>query len=374
MAVAVTHMSVVWTKEVLPLNCRTRRLLMAALSFAAVLAAAEWSARQAMPRVPPSGSVPRNPYRYRGWPEYLAGLPAAAGQCVLISNCQGYGGEYNARMIYAAELQRRLNAMQFGGQTNWCVHNWSVDGATSIDYMFAAAWLSRRRPEITLALTSYADYLAVHAQADFGYARTDLPRLLNRPEVRRALPGSFRRRHGRSEENLSFCAQDASALLRCGDYAWSWIERRAPGILEAWYAPNMTYLPWQLGKPARTCLPRLPVAHGGDEGGASPPLDYDASSTAMLTEYLDLLRRQQGRVVVVSEPYQHRNHPSARKFAGDLARLTAARGLECWDLSAAVPDGEFMTTAHLTRGGHVRLAELLARRLAEPAAEAALPP
>lgn len=336
------------------------------LAGLATLVLAEWGASQLMPRVPGSDRVPRNPYRYRGWPEYLSGLQPAAtnGQCVLISNCQGYGGEYDGRMIYSVELARRLSATRLAGHANWTVHNWSVDGATSIDYLFAAAWLTRRHPDITLAVTGYADYLAVHAQADFGYSRTDLPRFLNDAAVRRALPASFRQRHGQTEAYLSFCAQDASALLRAGDFAWSWIERRMPGILNAWYAPNMPYLPWHLPRTSRTWLSQLPRPGPSGDGTDTIPLDYDASSTAMLAEYLDLLQRQHGRVVVVAEPYQHRNHPSAQLFLQDVARLASARSLEFWDLSAAVPDDEFKTTAHLSRTGHVRLAELLSERLA----------
>ncbi len=341
----------------------------------ATLLLAEWGAGRLMPRVPGSDQAPRNPYRYRGWPEYVSGLRPAAtnGQCVLISNCQGYGGEYDGRMIYSVELGRRLGAVQLGGHAAWTVHNWSVDGATSIDYLFAAAWLTRRQPDLTLAVTGYADYLAVHARADFGYSRTDLPRFLNDAAVRRALPQSFRDRHGRSEANLGFCAQDASALLRAGDFAWSWIERRMPGILNTWYAPNMPYLPWQLPKPARTWVRQLPASGPTGDGTDNTPLDYDASSTAMLTEYLDLLRRQHGRVVVVAEPYQHRDHPSARLFLNDVARLASERSLEFWDLSAAVPDNEFKTTAHLSRKGHLRLAQLLTERLANPPATGIAP-
>jgi hypothetical protein len=350
-----------------PSRSGSRRTVAAvAAAVLLTLAGAEVCARLILPVVPPSGSVPRIPFRYRGWPEYVAGVPSQPtnGQCVLISNCQGYGGEYDGRMIYSVELGRRLAERRVGGWDRWTVHNWSVDGATSIDFVFAAATLTPRRPDVVLALTGYADYLAVHGHASFAYSRTDLPRLLNRPSVRRALPVTFLDRHGRTEQNLTFRAADTLALLRLSDYAWSWAERRVPGLLTSFYAPNMPYIPWQIPKVRKTWLPGL--TGGARDNFDSIPLDYTAVSTVMLSEYLDVLSRLRGRVVFVAQPYLHRDHPSERVFLRDAERLCAERGLEFWDLTAAVPDDEFKTSAHLSRKGHLRLAGLLAGRLALP--------
>ncbi len=45
-------------------------------------------------------------------------------------------------------------------------------------------------------------------------------------------------------------------------------------------------------------------------------------------------------------------------------RLTAETGLPCWDLTEALPPEDFITSSHFRDRNHMRMAELLADRIA----------
>jgi hypothetical protein len=68
---------------------------------------------------PPADCVEhsRNPYRFRDWANYVDGLAARGGRghVALISDSQGYAGEYPAQRGYAARLEVLLNERKTGG-------------------------------------------------------------------------------------------------------------------------------------------------------------------------------------------------------------------------------------------------------------------
>jgi hypothetical protein len=341
--------------------CRAAQRLILSLLAPLVLAwlAVEWFSHSVLPVVPDSGEVARNPYRYRGWPEYMGGMDAPrspdVGRCVLISDCQGYGGEYRDRMIYAAELAKRLGQARAGGKSDWQVHNWSVDGATSLDYVFLAAFLVEHPPDVVIALTSFADYRAEHFHEGLAFSRTDISRLVVRREVRRALPAGFLARHGRTEDVLRSAAHDALAALRFREYAWSWAERRFPGVLNDFYAARLTYLPWHLPKnPLVKPIERPPREE------TELTIAYDADSRRMLEEYVATLARIPADVrILAAEPYNDPDDERAQRMVADAEALCAENGLTFRDLRRVLAADEFLTSAHLSRGGHVRMAETL---------------
>jgi hypothetical protein len=84
----------------------------------------------------------------------------------------------------------------------------------------------------------------------------------------------------------------------------------------------------------------------------------------MLKEYVQQLSRIPARVVVVAEPTTHgRGNPHQKCFLEDMRVFTQEYGLIYWDLHDALPTEYFLTTAHLHRRNHIRMANILADRL-----------
>ena len=348
------------TSAVSSRRCAARRLVATLLlPLLLPLLAAELISRALMPAVPVSGEITRNTYRYRGWPEYVSGMRAAAppgtGRCVLISDCQGYGGEYRRNMIYAAELRKRLRWAQAGGKSDWQVHNWSVDGATSLDYVFLAAYLVDHPPDLVIALTSFAAYRAEHFHEGLAFSRTDIARLITHAGVRRALPDHFLERHGRAEDILHFAALDTVALLQFREYAWSWSDRRFPGVMNDCFATKITYHPWR--------LPKHPLVKSIERPTRDEPelaITYNADSRQMLAEYVTTLARIPSPIRILAvEPYTEPDDERMQRIAADAEALCAEHGLIFRDLRKALPDDGFLSSAHLSRSGHVRMAEVL---------------
>jgi len=321
----------------------------------------EWSTRLLLPRVPTAVEVPRNPYRYRGWPEYTSEIPAGprTNTLVLITNCQGYGGEYRGSRVYAPRLERVLSENAVNGSTNWVVLNWAIDGVTSMEYVLFAAYLHDYSPDLVLAVMSFADYRQEHFNEGLSYCRSDVPRLATRWNVYRRLPAAYRRRHIRVEGFLTSWVLDRLALKRLKEYGWSWIDRRYPGVHNVYYAPHVHYLPWALPKRFRIEPIRLP------KRSVSPmEVTYGEPSRIMLEEYIRTLKPVQSRVVLVAEPTAVSEHnPHQQRFIADLTELARENGLPCWDLHNALPDDRFLTTGHLQFRNHVRLANILAERI-----------
>lgn len=330
-----------------------------------LLVLAEGAARLWGPSMPSCAVDRRNAYRYRGWPEYVEGtrtLLASNRTVVVLSNCQGYGAELPGKMGYPALLQNELNRVAGTSGPPWRVVNWSLDGATSIEYVMLAAYLRTIRPDVVLASVAFADFRAEHYQEGYRYCRSDVARLATRPAVLCQLPLSFLRRHAKVEDSLAMWALDGSGLLRAAEYGWSWLDGHMPGFHYAMYAPAMNYRPWRI-EGERQWLPEIrPVGVPRDQ---DLDLAYDDRSTAMVKEFAAVLGAGNApTVILMAQPFRD-SHSSMAQFLEDLAGASAEQGIPFWDLHEALPPDEFVTSNHLSRRGHRALAEELARRMGE---------
>ena len=221
--------------------------------FLLLLVLAEIAARIWGPALPSCAADRRNAYRFRGWPAYVAGIRdfgASNHVVVVLSNCQGYGAEVPGRVGYPAVLQNLLAERAWQGDADWKVVNWSLDGATSIEYTILAAYLRTLHPDAVVASLAFADFRAEHFREGWRYARSDVPCLATRGPVLRRLPWSYLRRHWKAEDALAAWAFDRLALLRLADYGWSWLDGHLPGVHFALYAPAINFRPWRIeGEP-----------------------------------------------------------------------------------------------------------------------------
>ena len=341
---------------------RTKRtFLSAGLLVLGILLLAELLARTNLPDVPDSRDAPRNPFRYRGWPEYMSGIRKSGEKptVVLLTNCQAYGGEYPASKGYPAALEHNLSERSAGECADWDVLNWAIDGATSMEYMLMATHLRKHPPRIVLAVTGYGDYHNEHYREGISYCRSDIPRLLSRWSILRLLPQSFRRRHVKIEDWLSFALSDHLALLRFKEFTWSWLDRRLPGIHNVFYAPAFNHLPWAL--PKHPLIKPLRLKKRSD---SAMEVTYGEESRQMLREYIQQLSGIPSRVIVVAEPTTiSGSNPFVRSFLDDLESMTMEHGLVYWDLHDALPAENFLTSSHLHRKNHLRMADILADRM-----------
>lgn len=327
-----------------------------------LLVLAEGAARVWGPAPPSCATSRRNPYRFRGWPEYVEGAAeTSAGRrtVVILTNCQGYGAEVPGWAGYPAALEGELAVRGVLGDADWRVVNWALDGATSIEYVVLAAYLRDLKPAAVVASLAFADFRAEHFAESWRYARSDVPRLATRPAVFRNLPRSFWQRHARAEETLEAWATDHCALLRAKEYAWSWLEEHLPGSHFALYAPAINYHPWRISGQRAWRPPIRPV---GVARIQDLDLLYDERSTAMLDELAAVLAAGPAPVALVAQPFRD-GHVHAATFARDLEAAAARHGLPFWNLQQAIPREEFMSSNHLNHRGHRRLARELAARL-----------
>ena len=320
---------------------------------------------------PPAGCVEhsRNPYRFRDWPHYVDAMDRCSHSAyvVLISNSQGYGGEYPAQKVYPARLEALLNERKTGGVEQWEVLNFSLDGVTPMEYMTLAARLREEKPTWLISISGSADYRSDNFDKGFSFCRTDLPHLLTTGSVACRLPLSFWRRHGRVEDVLTAWITQRFPLLRIRDYVWSWLDTRFPGAQRAFYAPRTTYRFWQLHGEARTEPLVSPVQGKGEE---LIDLTYDAKSTVLLGEFMEQLAKIPAEhKVVAAAPLRSifadgREGPWVAAFREDLKRLAGEAGLPFWDLTEQLPPEDFITSNHLQDRNHKRMAALLEERIA----------
>ena len=332
--------------------------------FLILLFLAEGVARLWGPAMPSCAGDRRNAYRFRGWPEYVEGireLMVAHRTVVVLSNCQGYGAELPGKAGYPAVLQNAVAERALLGDPNWRVVNWSLDGATSIEYVMLAAYLRTLKPDVVIASMAFADFRAEHFREGYRYSRSDVARLATRPAVLQNLPRSFLRRHLKVEDALALWAFDHLALLRAAEYVWSWLDGHMPGCHYALYAPAINYRPWRIAG-EQPWLPEIrPIGVPRDQ---DLDLAYDERSATMVDELAAVLAAGNAPVVLVAQPFRD-PHASADRFAADLAKSAVQHGLPFWNLQAAIPADEFLTSNHMNRHGHRALAEELARRLDE---------
>jgi hypothetical protein len=278
---------------------------------------------------------------------------------VVISNCQGYGAEHPGRLGWPAVLESVLNEQAPDAERPWRVVNWSLDGATSIEYVVLAAYLRTLNPEAVVASIAFADFRAEHFDEGWRYSRSDAARMATRSAVRRHLPDAFRRRHGKVEDTLAMGAFDRVALLRAAEYGWSWLEGHLPGSHYALYAPGINYRPWRI-EGLRAWAPKIrPVGVPLDQ---DLDLLYDERSTAMVDELVEVLAAHPARVAVAVQPFRDK-HGYAKRFAKDLEAAAVRRSVAFWDLQRSIAAEDYLTSNHLSRRGHRRMAEELAARL-----------
>jgi hypothetical protein len=320
---------------------------------------------------PPADCVEhsRNPYRFRDWQNFVDGLRGTDGAAVvaLISDSQGYAGEYPGRRSYAARLEELLNERRTGGRDRWEVLNLSIDGVTPMEYMALAAYLQDHSPTWLISVSGSADYRADNYTRGFSYPRTDLPQLLTEGRLARRLPAAFWRRHGRVEDTLTAWMTRRMPLLRFRDFLWSWLDTRHPGAQKAFYAPRTTYRFWQLPGKARTQPVPDPFP---DKTKGRLDLTYDELSTVMLGEFIgELAKIPAAHRLVAAAPLKEDyagtpDGPWIARFREDLGRFCAAQGLPFRDLTDALPSEDFITSNHLHDRNHRRMAELLADHIA----------
>lgn len=344
-----------------------KRFILSILIALAALGSYELLARALLPVVPNCREAVRNPYRFRGWPEYMADRPAdpKTGVAVLITNCQGYGGEYPAQNTYPAFLERILTEKKVGGFERWEVLNWSVDGASPMEYTLMAADLVRRPVTVVLAVTGFADFRVDNFHEGLLFCRSDTPRLVSHARIVGHLPATFLVRHTKLEDTLTALVTDWFALPRFKEYMWSWLDRRFPGIHNVFYAPKVNYLPWAVK--ADPCVEplRIPVAQD-----SAVNIVYSDESRIMMREFMGVLSQVPAKErIVVSEP---RTDPVVMKDVGrqkrfqeDLQFVTSEFGLTFWDLQDALPQEDFLTSNHLNHRSHRAFARLLADRIEE---------
>ena len=342
-----------------------KRFILSILISLVALGSYELLARALLPVVPNCTEAVRNPFRFRGWPEYISESPVdqKTGVVVLITNCQGYGGEYPPQNTYPAFLERILSEKKVGGFERWQVLNWSVDGASPMEYTLMAAYLMRRPATVVLAVTGFADFRVENFHEGLLFCRSDTPRLISRAGVVGNLPFGFIARHTKLEDTLTVLMTDRFALPRFKEYMWSWLDRRFPGIHNVFYAPKVNYLPWAVK--ADPCVEPLQIQVPQD---SAINILYGDESKIMIREYLGVLARVPAKEkIVVSEP---RMDPAVMKdvgrqkhFQDDLQSATSEYGLTFWDLQNALPQEDFLTSNHLNHRSHRTFARMLADRI-----------
>ena len=341
---------------------RTPWLRSAGCLLLILLVLAEGGARLWGPTMPSCAVDRRNAYRFRGWPEYVEGTQALIPSnrtVVVLSNCQGYGAELPGKMGYPAVLQNELSSLTLPGDIPWKVVNWSLDGATSIEYVILAAYLKTLHPDVVIASVAFADFRAEHFQEGYRYCRSDVARLATRSSVIRNLPNSFLERHMKVEDSLALWAFDHLAILRVAEYGWSWLDGHMPGCHYAMYAPALNYRPWRI-EGEKQWLPEIrPIGVPRDQ---DLDLAYDDRSSAMIDELTAVLASGNAPVVLVAQPFRD-SHSSMGRFVEDLTKSSTLRGIPFWDLHGAIPADEFVTSNHLSRRGHRAFANELARRI-----------
>ncbi|MCS6770734.1 MAG: hypothetical protein NZ740_01760 [Kiritimatiellae bacterium] len=304
------------------------------LCVVVVFSSAEWLARHMLPTVPRSEDVPRNPYRFRGWPEFtrLGPAPDNHARIVWLSNSQAYAGELPANRIYVDKLERALTKDHVGGFKKIEVLNWSFDGVTSLELTILAAYLHSASPDLVVAAVGAADFSSLNFHRPISEVRTDIPRLITDSAVRRTLPPSFRRRHMPCKDVLTEWARDRCALLRFREFAWSWLDQRWSGLLVGLYAPSLNYHPWKLDRVSRR------ASLGSPPWRKRMPyqIDYGIQSRELLAEFLDLFAAIPARnhLVILTPRFLEHSDPNLAMdiaFGQDIQVIAQHRGIRVWD-------------------------------------------
>jgi hypothetical protein len=326
-------------------------------------------AHHLLPNVPGSHQESRNPFHFRGFPAYVDGLARseAPQDLVLLSNSQGFAAEYRSHFSYPALLQATLN--QDSDDPTWRIHNWSVAGITSLEYMAFAAKLHEVSADVIVACIGYADFKGRNAEQGFSHCRSDAPQILAETTWS-ALPFAFWKRHGLDhfDDLLSVLARANAPALRWPEYFWSSLNQQYPGMMTLFYAPDLRFHPWVV--PVENIWPSPSIVRAPAPETESKYYQYDERSTMLLEEFLDALQRidhARTRLLLVACPGNER--PTSRRysyhqrFREDLARLTQKRGILFCDLGDALAQEEFLNSIHFNKRGHRRFADRLLQEL-----------
>jgi hypothetical protein len=293
-------------------------------------------------------SVHRNPNYMRLWPEYVRSAPSRRNGetlVVVISHSQGYGPELSDDEIFPARLEARLAARS---PRPVRVVNWSVPSGNAREAIILAAAAHRLRPDVTLMVTGPRAFLAGYWMRQGEATRldrspTDVRRLIGFEDVRRHLPDSFRSHYLRLHDHLDAGIARIVPLWSYRDVAQDVFQTgplrpfAGKDRQRVWSAPPH--------RPGR--IPELPVR----------PL-----SPELIGETVDALASLPGRRLFVQAPVHSRSR-QYRGFAKARRRFEAA-GVETFDLSARIPDEDFLSAVHMDAEGHARITDLLLSILA----------
>lgn len=332
-----------------------------------VLSLLNAAAGRFLPEVPGSHEAGRNPFHFRGFPAFVEGLDASQTprNLVLLSNSQGFAAEYPEGFSYPVLLETALN--ETAGDGMWRVHNWSVTGITSMEYMAFAARLQASPPDVLLACMGYADFKGRNADQGFSHCRSDAPQLLA-GRAWTVPPSSFWKRHGAGhmDDVLTVLARAHTPALRYPEYAWSALNQRYPGMMPLFYAPGLRYHPWVL--PIKPTWPKPSIRRPPPPEAESDYYLYDDRSTRMLEELVATLHHIDGsRLVLVACPGNESTtgprYGYHQRFRDELGALAEPAGTAFYDMSHALPPGDYLNSIHFNKSGHRRFAEQLAAAL-----------
>jgi hypothetical protein len=324
-------------------------LLIAGTTALLVLLGAEGVARGVMGvlPLPHSYTHPRNLMLDRGWVAYTAPRLHAADEklIILIANSQGYGREMgDPQQIYAAHLQRRLNAADRSHR--YRVANWSMNGGIAPDMVLLAARAAAHTPEAVLFVTYRHTVLDVRSDYPAYFSNRNLQYLGYEPSVRRLLSKPFLRRYSLSRplgwltsassllqlHHLFMVPGHKGVIGRVQAQSRASTSSAAPSYREQPWHPRGEEMLWEMHDTLRRGLPAVPMAF------VSMPID------------LSLMAPENRNVL--------------RSYAPRLQAMFFGRpGVHVWDGVEAIPQASFYSNTHFTAEGHAQFGDWLFDRV-----------
>lgn len=317
-------------------------------------------------RVEHASVSPVNLRGRRAYPEYVAALPGDAERdlTVLISNSQAAYDGVDATTLYPALLRPRLDGR---------FENWSADGIRIVEAeLLTRQALARNAKTIVVALG--VSNIDVPQQATLDVGNTDADLLVGDGHVWASLGDSVTtaklERDAFAQRLLAFYVP----LVRLRLAGQDWASEHIPSDLHAPLFGRTLQHPTRI------------VKIGGSRGsaGGRPQRGAEryvsdaqlAPRLATLERFATRLQREAARrgtqVIWCWVPVAlDRLHPQLRAeglaFYDRATPLLQANGFRVHDLTAAIPDDEFLDATHLTREGHMRMSELMGAALGEEA-------
>lgn len=302
----------------------------------------------------------RNVFFRRGWVEHvLSGVASRRpGKLVIIiSNSQGYGFELSDTETYPVLLEKMLK-QQFNEEVQ--VLNWSVSGGKTPEFAILAAAAKYIAPDVLIFVDSPSDFQADRMRIDVKTGprknfRTDLYYLLGCSPIRKALPAGFLSHYFRPIDWVDIALANLFPPWRYREIFISALMRKS------------TFRPfdkggreqkWFFRPPVSGREPRAYLLKKGQK--ATPPIRTDRISFTLLDYFLNTIRGMKAKKYFVFMPLHSLTRNRNRFVGKEIAKRLEAEGFHVVDLSGSVPDGQFLTLAHLSPAGHVTMAGLLA--------------